>query len=323
MSQKLQKKKRNNIKYQVLVSNDYILSKHDLGTQAQHLIINIAKNIQTNSYEVDLVDDININIKSTEVQKLLDISHRNLYRILKRLRDEGIEIPTTFDKNGNATRYRYTGLIMWVDYDTDTGNFLIKIDSTLKHHFIKLADYANKINYTIANEKEFYILKLKHSLRLYLMFRKIQFQSIWRVIYTVDELNTFFKSKYRNYNALNNFVLKNCIREINENTEITITYHGRKEGRAIKKIVFDVDFKDVTKTTNKKKLNPKEQLDSLVNSKILINEVVYKFIAYEHGIGTNYSIKIQDADSRIANVANVGDSLLEVLEYVSSSLVDD
>lgn len=46
MSKIKTKKFKNNIRYQVMVSNDYILSKHDLGTQAQHVIIYFAKNIQ-------------------------------------------------------------------------------------------------------------------------------------------------------------------------------------------------------------------------------------------------------------------------------------
>jgi hypothetical protein len=326
MSKIKTKKYKNNIRYQVMVSNDYILSKHDLGTQAQQVIINLAKNIQRGEYETDLVEDLNVYVSSGTIQELLDIEHKNLYRIYKRLRDEGIELPTGWDKNGNPTKWRYTGLLLTVDYDTKSGNFILRVDKNLKPHFTQLAKYANNIEYTIANEKEFYILKRKHSLRLYLMFRKIQYQQIWRVIYTVEELNLYFKSKYKNYNALNNNVLKNCVEEINEHTEITVVYHPRKanNSRSYNEIVFDLTFNDVPKNSGKKRLNTKEQLEVLKGSKIVVDESVFIFKEWEHPIDTNeYNLIVRDSDNRIGKVKNIGNSLLELLEYVSDNLLDE
>ena len=98
-----------------------------------------------------------------------------------------------------------------------------------------------KENYTILQEKETYKLNFKHSLKLYLHFKKIENQKYKRIIFTLTEINEMFNTNYVKYNHINNNILKSSISEINEKTDLNILYLPKKdEFNKIYAVVFDI-----------------------------------------------------------------------------------
>lgn len=248
------KRFKNSIAYPVMVSNDYILAKHDLSSTSQDVVILIASKIQQNEFTKNLTNDGIIKLDAEKTRKALNTEHRNIKRILTRLREETVNIPIEFNSNGMPIRFRSTGLVLRFDFDPKgEKSYDIEIDEKMLPHFQALGKYAQEIKYTIANEQEHYNLTFKHSKRLYMIFRKIQFQNVWRVIYKVEELNKIFDTNYKRYADLKRKVLDDCVAEINEKTKIKALFEPRKskESRAYDEVVFDLEFADVDKNLPK------------------------------------------------------------------------
>lgn len=239
----------NNIKHPVKLSNDYILARHDLSAAAQQMLIEVAAKIQKDEYSENLVNDAVVRLYTKDLQKSFETDHRNLKRLFKKLREASVDIPIAWNEKGDPIQFRNTGLILRTDYKIDDGWFEIHVDEKIKPHFVEFTNFL----YTIGNKEEFNKLSKKHSKRLYFILRKIQFQRVWRVIYTLEELNILFKTNYPRYGELDRSILKLSINEINENTNLNVHYEGRKSkgSRSIDEIVFDVDFQDVSKNLTK------------------------------------------------------------------------
>lgn len=240
--------KFHDIKYPVKVSNDYILAKHDLSAASQDTVFLIAKKINDFDFQENLVLDAILTLDAKTVQDALDTDHKNIKKILTRLRKESIDVPISY-KDNKVMSYRNTGLVLRWEYDQEKSQYIIHIDEAIKPHFAQLGQYVEEINYTISNSKEHFSLRFKHSKRLYLLFRKIQFQSVWRKIYTLEELNEKFKTNYKRYADLKRRCLDEAVEEINNKTNVKILFEARKSAgsRALNEIVFDLDFKDVKK----------------------------------------------------------------------------
>lgn len=242
------KKHKHKIQYPFRVSNDLILSKHDLSAASQDALILIGLKINQQDFEENLLNDAIIRLSNKETQDLLKTDHRNIKTIFKRLREETIEIPIEY-KNNIPTKFRTTGLVLRFDYDITNGEYVIHIDEKIRPHFAHLGKYIEELKYTIGNSNEHFSLTFKHSKRLYLYFRKIQFQDVWRKRVTIEELNTMFKTNYKRYVDFNRRVLELAVDEINEKTNIKIHYQPQKSqgSRAYDQIVFDLEFNDVLK----------------------------------------------------------------------------
>lgn len=251
--------KKHKIQYQFRVSNDLILSKHDLSAASQDALILIGLKINQQDFEENLVNDAIIRLSNKETQVLLKTDHRNIKTIFKRLREESILVPYEY-KDNNPIKYRTTGLVLRFDYDVIKGEYVIHIDEKIRPHFALLGqavlEQSTKENpekkikpFTIGNSIEHFSLTFKHSKRLYLYFRKIQFQDVWRKRATLEELNTMFKTNYKRYVDFNRRVLELAVDEINEKTNIKVHYQPQKSqgSRAYDQIVFDLEFTDVLK----------------------------------------------------------------------------
>ena len=296
----MKKQRKNSIKYQVKVSNDYILAKHDLPASSQDMVLCIADKIQDNEYKENLLHDAIITVDSKNIQEILEIDHRNIRKVLKRLESERIDIPIAWDKDNVPMKYRSTGLVLRHDYDVEKAEYIIHIDEKIRPHFSELAKFSQEIKYTITNKKEHLRLTFKHSKRLYMMFRKIQFQDIWRIVYTIDELNELFKTNYTRYADINRRIIIYAIDEINEKTNINVSYSPNKKGRAIKSITFDIHFQDVDKNLTekltleeykKKKGYTKTIDDSTVFFDFLRDKYVGKYLKHQKN-GESQNIEI-------------------------------
>ena len=123
-----------------------------------------------------------------------------------------------------------------------------------------------KRNYTFINTKELMKFKSKHSIRLLPLLYKVANYSDnvgKRKRMTLEELNEFFGTKYRNYYDLEHKILIPVKEELDTNSKISFVYEFEYEslGRGrprVNEVVIDVISKDQNKSKHQTLFNQNE-----------------------------------------------------------------
>ncbi len=115
----------------------------------------------------------------------------------------------------------------------DSGVIEIKLDNDLKPYLIDL-----KSNFT--KYELIYILnfKSKYSIRLYELFKSYEFTKSFEI--EIDLLQQKLQSNYIRFIDFKRFVVEPALKEINKNTDLTVTVEYIKFGRSYKKIIFHI-----------------------------------------------------------------------------------
>ena len=211
----------------IKLNNKVITSKNKFTTLEIKVFLYLCKIYQIKeTQQRDLFNNIIFNSK--DIYNILEIDYKNLKRTFLSLKNNSIII-------NDDTKKTFTSLILKFTFFKN-GIIEIFIDKELEELFKIL-----KENYTILQEKETYKLNFKHSLKLYLHFKKIENQKYKRIIFTLTEINEMFNTNYVKYNHINNNILKSSISEINEKTDLNILYLPKKdEFNKIYAVVFDI-----------------------------------------------------------------------------------
>ena len=181
-------------------------------------------------------EDKDFKVYSLEIKtfhKLLNIKGRENYtqirNILKKLMTKTIEIPT---ENG----YLITHWASHIEYITGEGRVEFSFEPKLKPYLLQLKrDFTS---YRLINAL---LLNSSYSIRLYELLKKWQKIGKWRV--NVDELRKMLGANQKSYNVYGNFknrVLKPSIEEVNNETDINVSYKEIKEVRKVVAIEFKV-----------------------------------------------------------------------------------
>lgn len=213
----------------IKLNNKVIVSKNDFNTLEIKVFLYLCKIYQINekTLQRDLFNNLLLNTK--DIYNILDLDYHNLKRTLTKLKTQTIIINDEIKKT-------FTSLILKFSFFKN-GNLEIVIDRELEELFKTLQN-----NYTILQEKQTYKLNFKHSLKLYLLFKKIENQTYKRIVLNLQEINDMFNTNYLKYNHINNNILKSSIKEINEKTDIKIIYTTKKDRikNQINEVIFDI-----------------------------------------------------------------------------------
>lgn len=213
----------------IKLNNKVITSKNNLNTLEIKVFLYLCKIYQVN--EKNLQKDLfnNLILESKDIYEILNINYNNLKRTLINLKEETVIID-------NQDKKTFSSLILKFTF-FKSGEIEILIDKDLEELFKTIKKY-----YTILQEKQIYKLNYKHSLKLYMLFKKIQNQTHKRIVLTLNEINEMFGTKYEKYNYINNNILKNSIREINDLTDINVIYTPKKNKykNIYESVVFDL-----------------------------------------------------------------------------------
>ena len=240
--------------YKVVKHNNLIQrSRYELSTQEQKIILYLITKIKPEDTEFDLYE---FNIKDfCEVCGIDETSGKNysdLKKAVGKLAEKIIWI--TLD-NGIDT------IVRWVErpyIDRKSGTIKIKLDELMRPYLLQLKEHFTAYNlyYTLA-------MKGKYSIRIYELLKSYEYLS--ECIFDIEELKKIlFAEKYEIYKDFRVNVLDTAIREINDFSDITVTYIVEKKGRKIDKIKFKIkqkkDIKEQVETYKKieKRINPKE-----------------------------------------------------------------
>lgn len=100
-------------------------------------------------------------------------------------------------------------------------------------------------------------LNSKYSLALYELLK--DYQNLWTFVFKVEDLKkTLWVDQMKGYKVFSEFrkrVLKPAVDEINEKTDLQVTYEGKKQGAEYVEVEFKVDTKRVAEELNLSELD--------------------------------------------------------------------
>jgi len=222
--------------YKVVKHNKIIQrSRYKLSAQEQKIILYLITKIKPEDTELDLYE---FKIKNFCEMCGIDETSGGNYAFLKKavkdLSDKSIWV--TLD-NGLET------LIRWVErpyIDKKSGTIKIKLDEFMRPYLLELKEHFTAYNlyFTLA-------MKSKYSIRIYELLKSYEYLS--EFTFDIEELKKMiFAEKYKMFKDLRVKVIDIAVREINDFSDITITYKIVKNGRKADKIRFTIEPKNDT-----------------------------------------------------------------------------
>lgn len=216
-------------------SNNFIESRFSNFTLIELKIIELLA-AQTNNKDKTLIakkQNKFIKIKLIDLANLISADRKNMYVIAKNLAIELSKKQAEFkyiDSKGNPA-YRVSNFFNNITYENNTFEF--ELNYSVLIYFINLKQYFTKINL-----KYITALNSIYAIKLYKLLK--QFQSIQSRTFTVQNLREFLclEQKHKQFSDMRKKVIDLAVNQINQSTDLNITYEEQKQGRITHKIVF-------------------------------------------------------------------------------------
>lgn len=217
-------------------SNKLINSGFDLGLNEQKIILILASQIQPEDKDFNVQE---ISIK--ELANILDVSTQNLYRdipkVTKNLMSKVIEF-TEINEKGQEVLIQ-TAFLSTAKYNKSTGMVTLKFSEELKPYLLELKNLFT--SYRLQNALA---LSSKYAIRFYEKCKQNAFKGsfIWSIEDIKKELALTQKA-YERYNNIKNKIITPCVEELNQLTDLTLSYEEVKESRRVVGINIAINTK--------------------------------------------------------------------------------
>ena len=161
-------------------------------------------------------------------------NYKNLKDTIQSLADKSMWVML---ENGKET------LVRWINkaaIDRQDGVIEIRLDDDLIPYLLQLQN--NYTQYALQ-----YILSMdsRYSIRFYEVLRSLEYKQRQH-IFNIEDLKRLLNAeKYKRYSNFKQRVLDMAVREINELSDITVSYVPIREGRKIVEVEFSIQKKDV------------------------------------------------------------------------------
>lgn len=214
----------------IVKSNSLIRSRYDYTLAELRLVITVASMI-----EADDKDFKDYSVEALQFAELMGATKGNTYTSLKELGkmllSKPLEIPT-------STGFAICNWFSWYEYKENEGRIECSFHPKLKPHLLELKKHFTQYNLE-------HILKMKstYSIRLFELAKS--WESTGYFLLSVDDFKKTmgcFES-YERHNDLKRYVIDRAIKEINELSDIEITYSEKKTGRKVSGLEFKVKTK--------------------------------------------------------------------------------
>lgn len=133
-------------------------------------------------------------------------------------------------------------LFRWIDraeIDSNSGTITIAFHYTVSRYLFDLRE-----RYTQYSLYNILCLSHKYSIRLYELLTSMRYKEHFEI--SIDELRKRLDAEsYTRFNNFNQRILKPCIDEINDYTDLAVEYSYKKSGKTITHIIFEFDEKTV------------------------------------------------------------------------------
>ena len=237
------------------IHNDLIQARHKLSLEEIRLMDTIISFIQPEDKDFK-----RYKIPVSIFQELYGTQRKDIYDVVKRSVEGLLSKPIKIEsKNENGKRFfEMFNFISYGRYEEGAGCFYISISPEFKPYLLELKEFFSKIpiKYT-------YVLNSKYAIRLYELLKQYE-NTGFRVDYLPDlrEMLGIEENEYKRFESFERRVLKTAIKEINEKTDLEVSYKKKRTGRKITHIEFEIKSKkskigDTTETTK----TPSESVD--------------------------------------------------------------
>ncbi len=210
----------------VYKSNDLIDASYQLSSQAQKLVLACLAKLDSRA---DISKEISIS--ACEFAELMGIPLKNAHRDLYKAADSLFDAEITLKVDGKISRLR------WVQesverHEGEGAVTLIWSD--------KVVQYISQLQsrFTGYKLRNISLLQSSHSIRIYELLMRFK-NTGQRSIELIDfKYALGIADKYALYKDLNKWVIKPALKELNERSDLTISFEPIKKGRKVTGLAF-------------------------------------------------------------------------------------
>lgn len=271
--------------YIVAQGNYLVEARHNnpLSAREQKIILTMVSMIQPVDEDFK---DYRISIK--EFSEMLGLEgsakYTELKSITKNLMSKSIEIP---QEDGG---WLLANWISSAEYKKGEGVIALSFSPKLKPYLLQLKQYTS---YKLSN-----ILSLNstYSIRLYELLKKWSFLGKWES--PVEEIREKLGAVTKSYSLYGNFknkILLPAIKELNEHTDLSISFREIKKGRSVNRIEFTIRHvpeKEIKLSETKKKCEQPKKAPENEEVRIRLNHLADKEL---YQFDPNYFSQMYDA----------------------------
>ena len=219
----------------VVKANDLIQkSRYDLSVQQQKLLLYVISGIKPEDK-----DFYTQQFTMSELCEVCGIAYNNknsdyIFSNLKKIRD----LSYTIDLENERFTFAW---LQSIRMDKTKNNLItVKLDEDLKPYLLQLNQFFT--SYVVGY---IYPMNSKYSIRLYELLKS--YENIGAHTFELEELKEKLQTaEYSRYANFKRKVIDIALEEINEYTDITITFKPIREGRNIAKLYFEIKPKTST-----------------------------------------------------------------------------
>lgn len=217
----------------VVKHNDLIQkASYNLSVVEQRLILFAISKIKPTDKELDRIE-----MKVSDFCSVCGIKKEHFYQEFKKIIDNLDKKTYWIETEEKVFKMRW-----FSEAEIIKGQAKIRVllNTNLKRYLLDLKEHFTE--YELYN---IIILKSKHSIRLFEIFKSYAYQS--HISFNIDEFRKLLyidTVTYKNFNNLKVKILDKVIEEINEYTELKITYDTETKGKKVIKINFHIERKE-------------------------------------------------------------------------------
>lgn len=219
--------------YWVIQPNQIIEAQFNSNTLEKKIFASLVMQIQPQDEDFK---KYKVNIK--ELSADLNINENNMYREALKVSDSMIGRSLSIE---NKKTKKFIKIALMSSFQYDNGFLYLKINPELKPYLLNIKD-----NYTRYQIKNILELKSIYSIRLYELLK--QYLPIGKRTFDVTDLRkklNLENGEYERFSDFNRYIIAKASNEINEKTDIEVSYSNVKKGRSIEKLSFTIKGKEV------------------------------------------------------------------------------
>ena len=249
--------------YKVVKSNNLIQkTRFQLTMQEQKIILYMISKIKPDEEDFSTLDfSISEFCKVCGMDSTSGKNYKDIKDKVKALSDKSAWVTL---ENGTET------LIRWINkawINKKSGTIKLRLDDDMKPYLLQLQNFFTQYELL-------YILAMKsqYSIRLYELLKSYEYQRK-KIIFEIDELKRILSAEnYERFPDFKRKVLDIALREMNDLSDLIVTYEIIKEGRRYAKLEFSIRLKkDITE-----RLQTWARIDEVINPpQISLFERVY------------------------------------------------
>lgn len=223
----------------VVKANDLIQkSRFSLSLQQQKIVLYLISQIKPYDEDFKVYSfDIKEFCKVCGIDSDGGKTYAELKEQIKAIRDKSLWVEL---EDGKETT------LSWIEkpyLDRNSGTIRIRLDNDMKPYLLELKERFTK--YELIYTLHF---RSKYTIRLYELIKSIHYRDLEQYTrkFELEQLRTLLDAeKYTRYQHFKERVLEPATKEINEYSDINVSYATIKEGRKVAIIEFTVETKEV------------------------------------------------------------------------------